>query len=383
MSGRRSASREPERRGTRNSAATGSTSQTAGDTLIFLMGVEALPEITTRLMENGKDRETPVALVQWGTWTRQRVVTGTLETIVQIVKDAKLTPPAVCVVGEVVKLRDTLRWFDDPETRPLFGKKILVTRAREQASGFSDALRLRGAEPIEFPVIKIQRLENYEALDSALSELSSYDWIVFTSANAVPVFAERMAAVNRDARAIGTAKIATIGPATAQAVWEHLKIRADYTPTEAVAEAVLSQWPDADMNGKRVLLPRAAEAREILPDQLRERGATVDVIPIYETVLDAAEAESLREMLRKGELDALTFTSSSTVRNFAQSITDGNLSELPALIKETPVAAIGPVTADTLRELGVTPQIVAQEHTLPGLLSALEKEALSRQITGP
>ena len=163
----------------------------AGDTLIFLMGVEALPEITTRLMENGKDKETPVALVQWGTWTRQRVVTGILANIVQVVKDAKLTPPAVCVVGEVVKLRDTLRWFDDPQTRPLFGKKILVTRAREQASGFSDALRLRGAEPIEFPVIKIQRLENYDALDSALSELSAYDWIVFTSANAVPVFAER------------------------------------------------------------------------------------------------------------------------------------------------------------------------------------------------
>ena len=345
----------------------------AGDTLIFLMGVEALPEITTRLMENGKNKETPVALVQWGTWTRQRVVTGTLENIVQVVKDAKLTPPAVCVVGEVVKLRDTLRWFDDPETRPLFGKKILVTRAREQASGFSEALRLRGAEPIEFPVIKIQRLENYDALDSALSEVSTYDWIVFTSANAVPVFAERLAALNLDARAVGRAKIATIGPATALAVWEHLKIRADYTPTEAVAEAVLAQWPDADMSGKRVLLPRAAEAREILPDQLRERGAIVDVIPIYETVLDATEAEELRRMLKNGELDALTFTSSSTVRNFAQAITNGNLSELPALIQETLVAAIGPVTADTLRELGIAPQIVAQEHTLPGLLAALEQ----------
>ena len=345
----------------------------AGDTLIFLMGVEALPEITARLRENGKAADTPVALVQWGTWTRQRVVTGTLENIVQIVKDAKLTPPAVCVVGEVVKLRDTLRWFDDPETRPLFGKKILVTRAREQASGFSDALRLRGAEPIEFPVIKIQRLENYDALDAAMRELSAYDWIVFTSANAVPIFAERLATLNFDARAFGKAKIATIGPATAQAVWEHLKIRADYTPTEAVAEAVLAQWPDANMTGKRVLLPRAAEAREILPDHLRERGATVDVIPIYETVLDAAEADELRRMLQNNELDALTFTSSSTVRNFAQAITNGNLAELPALLGAALVAAIGPVTADTLREMGINPQIVAAEHTLPGLLAALEK----------
>ncbi len=348
----------------------------AGDTLIFLMGVEALPEIAARLMENGRDRETPVALVQWGTWTRQRVVTGTLETIVQIVKNAKLTPPAVCVVGEVVKLRNTLRWFDDPTTRPLFGKRILVTRAREQASGFSDALRLRGAEPIEFPVIKIQRMENYDELGAALAELSSYDWVVFTSANAVPVFAERMTVLNLDARALGRAKIATIGPATAQAVYDHLRIRADYTPTEAVAEAVLAQWPEADMTGKRVLLPRAAEAREILPDELRSRGATVDVIPIYETVLDAAEAGEMRRMLQNGELDALTFTSSSTVRNFAQAITNGNVTELPALIGETTVAAIGPVTADTLRELGIPPQLVAPEHTLPGLLAALEKFCL-------
>ena len=344
----------------------------AGDTLIFLMGVEALPEISARLVENGRNPETPVALVQWGTWTKQRVVTGTLENIVQVVRDAKLTPPAVCVVGEVVKLRDTLRWFDDPETRPLLGKKILVTRAREQASGFSDLLRLRGAEPMEFPVIKIQRLENDDALDSALSELSRYDWVVFTSANAVPVFAERLAAQNLDARAFGKAKIATIGPATAQAVFASLRIRADYTPTEAVAEAVLSQWPDPDMTGRRVLLPRAAEAREILPDQLRQRGANVDVIPIYETMLDAAESDALREMLRNGEIDVLTFTSSSTVRNFAQALTNGNPSELPALVGNVLVAAIGPVTADTARELGLPPQITAAEHTLLGLLAAIE-----------
>ena len=345
----------------------------AGDTLIFLMGVEALPEIAARLVENGKSPETPVALVQWGTWTKQRVVVGTLANIVQVVRDAKLTPPAVCVVGEVVKLRDTLRWFDDPATRPLFGKKVLVTRAREQASGLSSLLRERGAEPIEFPVIKIQRLENYDAIDAALSELASYDWIVFTSANAVPVFAERLALLNKDSRAIGNAKIATIGPATALAVWEHLKIRADYTPTEAVAEAVLEQWPDADMTGKRVLLPRAAEAREILPDQLRERGATVDVLPLYETILDTAEADNLREMLKAGEIDVLTFGSSSTVRNFAQALTNGNLSELPALVGTALVAAIGPVTAETARELGINPQITAAEHTIPGLLAAIEE----------
>ena len=344
----------------------------AGDTLVFLMGVEALPEITAQLQANGRGAETPVALVQWGTWARQRVVTGTLGTIVEIVREAKLTPPAVCVVGEVVNLRDTLRWFDDPTTRPLFGKKVLVTRAREQASALSDLLRSQGAEPIEFPVIKIQRLADYAALDAALSEIARCDWIVFTSANAVPIFAERLQSLGLDARAFGRAKIATIGPATALAVYEALRIRADYTPTEAVAEAVLAQWPDADMQGKRVLLPRAMEAREILPEQLRERGAIVDVLPIYETVLDTTASELLREQLRSGELDVLTFTSSSTVRNFVEAITEGTNEKVAALVGGALVAAIGPVTADTARAFGLNPQIVAEEHTIPGLVAAIE-----------
>jgi uroporphyrinogen III methyltransferase / synthase len=344
----------------------------AADTLVFLMGVEALPEITARLTEHGRSPETPVALVQWGTWTRQRVVTGTLATIADEVKRAGLTPPAVCVVGEVVKLRDTLRWFDDPATRPLFGKRILVTRAREQASALSDLLRSRGAEPIEFPAIRIECLSDNSALDDALNTLSQYAWVVFTSVNAVTVFAERLDILGFDARIFGTTKIAAIGPATATALRQHLHLRADFVPSEAVAESVLAEWPDLELTDKRILLPRAKEAREILPDKLTERGATVDVIPVYETVLDDTDAETLRDQLQSGKLDILTFTSSSTVRNFAQALIGDDTSSLPALVGDTLITAIGPITADTIREFGLTPHIIADNHTIPGLVAALE-----------
>ncbi len=344
----------------------------AGDTLIFLMGVEALPEITARLQENGRDPQTPVALVQWGTWTQQRVVVGTLATIVEAVKRARLTPPAVCVVGEVVNLRERLRWFDDPATRPLFGKKIVVTRAREQASALSDLLRARGAEPLEFPAIQIARIEETTDLDTALGNLdspNSYDWVVFTSTNTVPVLAERLEALKLDARAFHAVRIAAIGPATAEAVRQHLGLRADFVPSEAVAEAVLAEWPDSDVIGKRILLPRALEAREILPEQWRALGATVDVIPVYETRMDGAASDHLRTLLQNGEIDILTFTASSTVRNFAQALG----ASLSSLVGTTTIAAIGPVTAQTLREFGLTVAIEATEHTIPGLVAAIEQ----------
>ena len=344
----------------------------AADTLIFLMGVEALPEITARLQQHGRDAETPVALVQWGTWPQQRVVTGTLATIVAEAERAQLKPPAVCIVGEVVRLRGRLRWFDDPETRLLFGKRVLVTRAREQASALSDLLRAVGAEPIEFPVIRIVRLDDYGDLDVALSRLKRYAWTGFTSANAIPIVAERLEALGLDSRAFGATRLAAIGPATADALWEHLRLRADFVPTEAVAESVVAEWPEADMRGKRVLLPRAAEAREVLPEQLRARGAEVDVIPVYETQVDASGADSLRAQLQNGEVDVLTFTASSTVRNFARALAGKENQPLPDLIGKALVAAIGPITAETAREFGLTPQIVAETHTIPGLVAALE-----------
>lgn len=344
----------------------------AADTLVFLMGVEALPEITARLQEHGRSPETPVALVQWGTWAQQRVVTGTLADIVEAVRAVGLTPPAVCVVGEVVKLRPALQWFDNAATRPLHGKRILVTRAREQASGLVDLLRAKGADPVEFPVIRIARLEEYAALDTALQNLTQTDWVVFTSINAIPIVAERLQALGLDGRAFHSCKIAALGPATANALREHLGLRADFVPTEAVAEAMLAQWPEAELNGQRILFPRAKEAREILPEQLTARGAHVDLIPVYETQFDGDGADDVRRLLQEGRVDAVTFTSASTVQNFAQAV--ATEAKTPAeIVGATPLLAIGPVTAEAAQKLGLTIQAISEEHTIPGLVATLEK----------
>ena len=333
----------------------------AADTLVFLMGVEALGEITTRLMENGRDPQTPVALVEWGTWTRQRVATGTLATIVAVARDSGIKPPAVTVVGEVVRWRERLAWFD---TGPLFGKRVLVTRAREQASALSERLRQAGAEPVEFPTIRIEPPDDgYAALDDVLPKLSGYDWVVFTSANGVANVWERLGGAGRDARAFGGAKIAAIGPATAAALGER-GIRSDFVPTEFVAEAVAAQFPEP-VGGRRILLPRAAEAREVLPETWRAAGATVDVVPAYRTVLETDGAAAIRDMLRDGALDVITFTSSSTVKNFREAVGDV---PVPAA---TVLAAIGPVTARTCRELLREPDLVAESYTIDGLVDAL------------
>lgn len=352
----------------------------AADTLIFLMGVEALPDIAQRLQENGRDPETPVALVQWGTWSKQRVLVGALENIVERVRSANLKPPAVCIVGEVVRLRETLQWFDNLEQRPLFGKRIVVTRAREQASGLSDLLRTKGADPIELPMIQVRPLEQNDELDGALRSLGERDWVILTSANAVPAIAKRMEALGLDGRAFAGVKIATIGPATALALKEQLGLRADFTPTEAVAEAILEQFPETDLKGKRFLIPRALEAREVLPETLRERGAEVEVIPVYETMIDAEGAEALKAEFESGEVDVITFTSSSTVRNFVQALSPQDPLKAAELAKGALIAAIGPITASTAREFGLEPNVVSEEHTIPGLAAAIEAHLIKEAV---
>ncbi len=333
----------------------------AADTLVFLMGVEALSEITAKLVENGRAPETPVGLIEWGTWPRQRVVTGTLADIVEVARAAGIRPPAVTVVGEVVKWRERLRWFD---TGPLFGKRILVTRAREQASALSDRLRSLSAEPIEFPTIRIKPADDYEPLDAALAGLAAYDWVVFTSANGVAHTFARLEATGRDARAFGSAKVAAIGPATETALRER-GIRADFVPAEFVAEAVAAQFPEP-VAGKRILIPRAAEAREVLPETWRVAGANVNVVAAYQTVLETDGADEVRDLLTAGDLDALTFTSSSTVRNFVEAV-GRDVAVPPATV----LAAIGPITTQTCRELLREPDIVADAYTIDGLVNAL------------
>ena len=335
----------------------------AADTLVFLMGVENIDEIASRLVENGREPETPVALVRWGTCPKQETLISTLAQVADEVRQTGFTPPAVTVVGDVVRLRERLRWFDN---RPLFGKRILVTRAREQASWLSDLLRDHGADPVEFPVIRIREIDDYTELDSALERLPEYSWILFTSVNAVKVVQRRLKSAGQDARAFAEVRIAAVGRSTAEAL-RGMGLIADFVPSNYVAECAAEEWPDTDMKGKRVLLPRAKQARDILPDGLRKMGAQVDIVTAYENVMDAEAADSVREELLTGSIDAITFASSSTVTNFVESIGPAHMS---AIESKVIVASIGPITSETARQLGLPPDVEAKDHSIPGLVSA-------------
>ncbi len=335
------------------------------DTLIFLMGVENLSQIVDELVAAGRSPETPIALIRWASWPRQETLVTTLSSVVKDVAERGFKAPAVTVVGEVVNRRDKLRWFDK---KPLFGKRIMVTRAREQASVLSEMLRERGADPVEFPLIRIKPLTEYAILDSTLSSLESYRWVVFTSANAVRIVFERLFLAGRDTRAFASCRIAAIGPATAEALGV-CGLRPDYLPSESVAESVVEGWPDADVRGHKILLPRAKVARELLPDRLRELGATVDVVPAYDTVLDLQGADAIRAQFAAREIHAVTFTSSSTVTNFAESM---GPDEAIRLLEGTLVGSIGPATSRTASEAGIRVDFEAAEHSIPGLVRALE-----------
>jgi uroporphyrinogen III methyltransferase/synthase len=338
------------------------------DTLVVLMGVGNLPVIARELLAAGRDPDTPAALVRWGTTPRQETVAGTLGTIAERVREARLRPPAVLVVGDVVALRDDLRWFD---ARPLFGSRVLVTRPRDRAGQMAARLRDLGAEPVIFPTIAIRPPENWEPLDAAVERLSSYDWVIFTSTNGVRFFWERLDQTGRDARAFAGARLGAIGPVTA---WELTArgLRPDLVPKQYVAEAILEEI--GGVEGQRILLPRADIARPLLAEGLRAAGAEVDEVAAYRTVPASAEdAQEIQEMLAVGELDVLTFTSSSTVRNFVAA-----LEPLPELPEGTVVACIGPITAQTARELGLPVHVSADEHTIEGLLQAVVDHCSTR-----
>lgn len=350
----------------------------AADTLVFLMGVEALAEITQKLMEHGRDANTPIALVQWGTWFKQRVVVGTLNTIVAEVEKAKLTPPAVCIVGEVVNQREKLRWFDNPKTMPLLGKRILVTRAREQASNLTNFLRSKGAEPVEFPVIRIQETDDNSLLEQVVTGKIRHDWIIFTSVNAVNIFAKHLKIGGKDSRYFSGMSIGAIGTATAEAIQKQFAIVADYVPKEAVGEAMLEEFPTQDLREVRILIPRALEARDVLVDGLRNRQASVDVLPIYKTVLESGNSEQICQQIEAKEIDVVTFTSSSTVKNFVSAI--GESGKAALIANSVVIAAIGPITAETATSLGLPPTLIAEDHTIPGLVAVLENHYRETQL---
>ncbi|MEW6635735.1 MAG: uroporphyrinogen-III C-methyltransferase [Actinomycetota bacterium] len=336
------------------------------DTLVLYMGVGRLREISASIVAAGRSPETPVAVVRWGTVPEQRTVTGTLADIAERVEEAGLGPPAITVVGDVVTLREKgLDWY---ERRPLFGRRIVVTRARAQAGELSAELGRLGAEVLEFPTIEIRPPEDFGPLDAAIRDLDSFDWIVFTSVNGVEAFLERLAHHGLDVRALPRdAKIAAIGPATAERI-RVAGLRVDVVPGEYRAEALIESVTGESLRGKRVLIPRAKVAREVLPERLREAGAEVVVPPAYESVPAAEGAGELERRLLAGEVDCVTFTASSTVENFARAFGEG---EAARLLSRTRVACIGPITAHTARACGIEPDVEAGEYTIPGLVEAV------------
>lgn len=349
---------------------------TAVDTLVFLMGAKTLPDIVEKLVANGRPAITPVAVIRWGTTPEQRTVTGTLADIVDRVREAGITAPAITVVGEVVRLRETLSWFED---RPLFAKRILITRTRKQASVLARLLAGEGAIPVELPAIEIEPSEDGAAISAAIDALTAgrYGWAVFTSANGVELFFGRLAERSLDARAFGSAKIAAIGPATATALSQR-GITADLVPTEYVAEAVLEALCPHVSLGDSVLIPRAESARPALVDGLRAAGVTVDEVPLYRAAVPAEAPPEALAALREGRIDIVTFTASSTVRNLVTLL--GNTS--PLTREGHPlIACIGPITAKTAEDLGLPVDITASEYTVPGLVAALKEQGDKKGVT--
>ena len=333
-------------------------------TLVFFMGVKNLPLISDQLQANGMDPETPVALVRWGTTTRQKTVTGTLATIVDIARQAGLKAPAIIVVGKVVHLRERLAWFEE---RPLFGRTVVVTRARAQASDLVARLTELGANCLEYPTIEVVPTENTQPLDDAIRNMSAYDWLVFTSVNGVKYFFERLFALGEDVRALHHVRTAVIGPATAGLLREH-GLRSDIVPASYRAESVVEAFADEKVAGRRILLPRAAEARPILPEELARMGAQVDEIAVYHTRRVTEGAAALVDDLENNRVDMVTFTSSSTVRHFHQMLPAGRQNALMARVR---TASIGPITTETAASLGFQVNITADEYTIPGLCDAI------------
>jgi uroporphyrinogen III methyltransferase/synthase len=330
------------------------------DTLVVFMGMFALADIARELIAAGRSPETPAVAVRWATRPDQETIEGTLATLPELVAGRDLKPPATIVIGEVVRLRGKLSWF---ERLPLFGRRIVTTRAAGQASALTTRLHALGADVVELPTIEIQPAADYGPLDRALASLPSYDWLIFTSANGVRFFLERLDRSAVDLRAL-RAKICAIGPATRAAV-EALHLKVDLMGREYVAEGLLEAFAAHDLSGRRVLLPRAAVARDLVPVELARRGAQVDVVEGYRTVLPAdAAAQAARVFGGKRRPDCVTFTSSSTVRNFV------DLAGAAALAG-VKVASIGPVTTATARSLGVAVDAEAGVFTVEGLVDAV------------
>jgi len=354
-------------------------------TLVFYMGVKRLGENAAALIAAGRDAGEPAAAIERGTWAGQRTVTATLGTIAATVEGEGIGAPALIVIGAVAARREALEWL---ERRPLHGRTVVVTRARAQASGLAATLRGLGAEVVELPAIRIEPRTRSEEVRRAVATIADYDLICLTSPNGANLLFEALAASGRDgrapgrptgagigagtpggrdARALAGATVAAIGPGTARALAAH-GIAADVVPERFVAEALVEALADVEVEGKRVLVARAAEARDVLPDALRERGGEVDVVALYETVREAPDDAAVEAAQRA---DYVTFTSSSTVRNLAEALGE----RFPTAAR---IVSIGPITSATVREAGLEIAVEAERHDVDGLLAALLADAAAR-----
>lgn len=339
---------------------------TGAGTLVFLMGIGNLEAIASELIKHGRSPDTPVAVIYKGTVPAQKTVEGTLNDIAIIAKKEGITPPGIIVVGDVVRLRPQLNWY---EQRPLFGRKIMVTRAREQASRFMAGLTELGAECVELPTIEIKPPSSWQDLDRAIMDIADYQWLIFTSINGVNFFFKRLYELGKDIRSLRDIKVSAIGPKTAEAIYER-GINPDLIPDEYKAEGVIEAFRGRDCKDINILIPRAAEARDILPEELKKMCARVDVVEAYRTMMPDAGSEGLGEMLKRGQIDMATFTSSSTVTNLV-SMFRGQENNLRQWMQNVTIACIGPITAKTAEENGFRVSITPKEYTIEALTGAI------------
>ena len=333
-------------------------------TLVFFMGVARLPEIVENLVRCGRPLNTPIAVVQWGTYGKQDVITGTLESILQEAQSNRIGSPAITVVGEVVKLREKLKWF---ENRPLFGKRIVITRPRQQVEEFRSHLSGLGAEVIPFPTIEIRPPDSWKPLDQAIRQIDLYDWLIFTSANGVHHFFSRYRILERDIRDLKGVRLAAIGPATERALRD-LDLTVEVLPGEFKAEGLVESLRGKVLKGSRVLIARAKVARDVLPVELSKQGAHVEIVEAYQSVLPSVTRDRLEQIYAERPVDMIVFTSSSTVANLAEILRPQSM---PEFLEQTVVAAIGPVTARTAEEHGLQVLVQPAQYTISSLVAAI------------
>lgn len=337
-------------------------------TLVFYMGIKNISNITEKLINHGRDPQTPTAVIRWASTPEHRTVTGTLATISDIVKKEKIVPPAVIVVGEVVNLRNIMNWF---EKKPLLGKKILVTRTRSQASELVARLEELGADCFEFATIALEPPKSWEIFDQAIEVINQYDWLLFTSINAIQFFFSRLFELGMDARVLNSLKIGVVGSATEQELMKY-GLKADLLPKgEFTGKSLAKTLVKQGVQGKKIFLPRAAKANEALPRILTEAGAEVSIAPVYRNIRPQGREEELRKEFIENNINMITFTSSSTFTNFIYMLNPENDEELNQLLQGVHTASIGPITSETIREKGLSIDVQPEKYTIKALVESI------------